>query len=455
MVVAVEPKRGSWGTWEELILACAVLRHGIGAWEAVASELRARTLHPYLFNPEACKARYGYLQQQYSGCKVLLEVLRKRRVAELRKSLEESEYSIGVLELRLESLKAERGDANHKDQGSSHIGALPHLKEAERAKSSSGASLTQGTQVSVSSQQKQPITIQRLSWPLWKSNGKRERRGCTKEPREWCIERNEYLGSSSVCNTSCSREISTTDLCPMQNSHDRSSLPMKPRSMCPQKRKSSGNVVNDEFSDPGTSEGYKRMCNGEDALGGIRRRDGKPSNNAKNVVPGTSQMGRKASSIDSRPSNDPSKSRAPGQQREALQNLGSSSACTTSCSRENSTTDLGPMLDSHNRSSLPMKPRSICPQKLKAGRNVVDEFSAPRTLDGYKRMCNSENALSGTKKRDGKLSNNAKNVVFGTSQMGKKASNIDSRPSNDSSKSRAGGQQYRALWKGWNRGPRR
>lgn len=54
-MVVVARGRRRWGTWEELILGGAVLRHGTQSWGAVASELRARTLFPYSFTPEVKK----------------------------------------------------------------------------------------------------------------------------------------------------------------------------------------------------------------------------------------------------------------------------------------------------------------------------------------------------------------------------------------------------------------
>lgn len=41
---------GGWGTWEELVLGGAVLRHGSAAWATVADELRTRS--PCTFSPE-------------------------------------------------------------------------------------------------------------------------------------------------------------------------------------------------------------------------------------------------------------------------------------------------------------------------------------------------------------------------------------------------------------------
>lgn len=49
--LAVGP-RLKWGTWEELILGSAVLRHGKKDWNLIASELRVRTVYPFSFTPE-------------------------------------------------------------------------------------------------------------------------------------------------------------------------------------------------------------------------------------------------------------------------------------------------------------------------------------------------------------------------------------------------------------------
>lgn len=49
-IVAGPRKR--WGTWEELILGSAVLRHGNRDWDVIASELRVRTMYPVSFTPQ-------------------------------------------------------------------------------------------------------------------------------------------------------------------------------------------------------------------------------------------------------------------------------------------------------------------------------------------------------------------------------------------------------------------
>ncbi|KAL5096615.1 hypothetical protein RYX36_000942 [Vicia faba] len=99
-----------WGTWEELLLGGAVLRHGTQAWNVVAAELRARAVCSDTFTPEVCKAKYEDLRQRYSGSTAWFEELKKRRVEELKKAMERSEVSIGSLQSKLEVLEAEKNE---------------------------------------------------------------------------------------------------------------------------------------------------------------------------------------------------------------------------------------------------------------------------------------------------------------------------------------------------------
>ncbi|KAJ0735288.1 putative transcription factor MYB-related family [Helianthus annuus] len=114
-----------WGTWEELILGGAVLRHGTGDWDVISSELRTRTVYPLYFTPEACRARYEDLQQRFTGSKYWYDELRERRVAELKQALEKSEESIGLLVSKLENLKAEKGHCDQINYDSSQTESPP------------------------------------------------------------------------------------------------------------------------------------------------------------------------------------------------------------------------------------------------------------------------------------------------------------------------------------------
>ncbi|KAK7246572.1 hypothetical protein RIF29_41441 [Crotalaria pallida] len=128
---------GRWGTWEELLLGGAVLRHGTRDWNIVAAELRARTICPYTFTPEVCKAKYEDLQQRYSGNMAWFEELRKKRVAELKRALELSEGSIGSLESKIESLKAgKKNEKKNVDNGSDSLELHVPTPKLERDESS-------------------------------------------------------------------------------------------------------------------------------------------------------------------------------------------------------------------------------------------------------------------------------------------------------------------------------
>lgn len=101
-----------WGTREELLLACAVSRHGTQSWESVAMEVQARSpFSPHLLTAQTCKRRYHDLQRRFaaesqgidggearggaeSGAISLLDALRELRVAELRREVERYDVSI-------------------------------------------------------------------------------------------------------------------------------------------------------------------------------------------------------------------------------------------------------------------------------------------------------------------------------------------------------------------------
>ncbi|KAK1304809.1 hypothetical protein QJS10_CPB11g00951 [Acorus calamus] len=122
-----------WGTWEELVLGGAVLRHGTADWDAVASEVRSRTNHPSLFTDQECETKYQDIRERYSGCDAWFEELRKHRVAELKRELARSEDSIGSLQSKLESLKAESGSDGNFNHGSTRTESSTPAQNAEPA----------------------------------------------------------------------------------------------------------------------------------------------------------------------------------------------------------------------------------------------------------------------------------------------------------------------------------
>ncbi|KAJ8491132.1 hypothetical protein OPV22_012853 [Ensete ventricosum] len=121
-------EREIWGTWEELLLACAVNRHGTRRWDAVAIEIQSRTPASHLITPHGCRQRYRDLQRRFRAGAVdgssndgggeddphppadvlWVEELRRLRVAELRREVERYDLSIGSLRLKVKRLKDER-----------------------------------------------------------------------------------------------------------------------------------------------------------------------------------------------------------------------------------------------------------------------------------------------------------------------------------------------------------
>lgn len=122
-----------WGTWEELLLACAVRKHGTASWDSVAMEMLSRCPPAAAdsLTPAGCRLRYRLLHRRFTAAAAVngdeeldaasadccVEELRKLRVAELRREVERYDLSIGSLQSRVERLKEERarsisGEAN-------------------------------------------------------------------------------------------------------------------------------------------------------------------------------------------------------------------------------------------------------------------------------------------------------------------------------------------------------
>ncbi|XP_043692716.1 uncharacterized protein DDB_G0284459-like [Telopea speciosissima] len=118
----------AWGTWEELLLACAVNRHGTNSWDSVAMEIQNRNTSLRLLTAQNCKQKYHDLKRRFMAKddKTVvgenksetpddkkdeipwLEELRKLRVAELRREVQRHDVSIVSLQLKVKRLKEER-----------------------------------------------------------------------------------------------------------------------------------------------------------------------------------------------------------------------------------------------------------------------------------------------------------------------------------------------------------
>ena len=116
MTAAAEKGGEIWGTLEELLLACAVTRHGTASWDSVAMEVQSRcpASAAARLSPTGCRLRFRLLHRRFAAgaengdgggdvdedpdataAAGWVEELRKLRVAELRREVERYDLSIG------------------------------------------------------------------------------------------------------------------------------------------------------------------------------------------------------------------------------------------------------------------------------------------------------------------------------------------------------------------------
>ncbi|PSS11975.1 Bromodomain-containing protein [Actinidia chinensis var. chinensis] len=129
----------TWTTWEELLLTCAVERHGVKDWESVAMELQSRSALSLLLTARACETKYHDLKRRFVAGNddvdaiPWVEELRKLRVAELKQEVLRYDLSIQSLESKVKRLEEERERSLKDDQND---GVKPDLEknlEGERS----------------------------------------------------------------------------------------------------------------------------------------------------------------------------------------------------------------------------------------------------------------------------------------------------------------------------------
>lgn len=122
-----------WGTWEELLLASAVDRHGFKDWDTIAVEVQSRTNRTSLLaTAHHCEQKFHDLNRRFkddvpppqqngdvaaataedSDHVPWLDKLRKQRVAELRRDVQRSDVSILSLQLQVKKLEDEKAKEN-------------------------------------------------------------------------------------------------------------------------------------------------------------------------------------------------------------------------------------------------------------------------------------------------------------------------------------------------------
>ncbi|CAH8269244.1 unnamed protein product [Arabidopsis lyrata] len=117
-----------WGTWDELVLTCAVKRHAFSDWDSVAKEVQARSRSSLIVSAVNCRLKYQDLKRRFQdsvdvgeenseaataeedevGEIPWLEQLRSLRVAELRREVQRCDDSILSLQLKVKKLEEEK-----------------------------------------------------------------------------------------------------------------------------------------------------------------------------------------------------------------------------------------------------------------------------------------------------------------------------------------------------------
>ncbi|XP_050223706.1 uncharacterized protein LOC126673557 [Mercurialis annua] len=102
----------SWGTLEELLLACAVNRHGTKSWDSIAMEVQNRTSTFSSLTSQNCRDKFTDLKRRFVSqngvVSSIVDQLRKIRVEELRREVQQRDVSIVSLELKVKRLEEER-----------------------------------------------------------------------------------------------------------------------------------------------------------------------------------------------------------------------------------------------------------------------------------------------------------------------------------------------------------
>ncbi|KAF8403898.1 hypothetical protein HHK36_012004 [Tetracentron sinense] len=144
-----DTEKETWGTWEELLLACAVNRHGTKSWDSIAMEIQNRSSSLHQLTAQNCKQKYHDLKRRFMAMddridesethdKMIrnrwLDELRKLRVAQLRREVQRHDVSIVSLQLKVKRLEEERDRSLEEKDNIKEKPDLEKDLEEERAK---------------------------------------------------------------------------------------------------------------------------------------------------------------------------------------------------------------------------------------------------------------------------------------------------------------------------------
>lgn len=97
-----QQQQHQWGTLEELLLACAVNRHGTRSWDSIAMEVQNRSSVLSSLTPQSCRDKFNEIRRRFTAKNgaestslvPLVDQLRQIRVQELRAEVQRRDVSI-------------------------------------------------------------------------------------------------------------------------------------------------------------------------------------------------------------------------------------------------------------------------------------------------------------------------------------------------------------------------
>ncbi|KAF5748785.1 putative DNA binding protein [Tripterygium wilfordii] len=132
----------SWGTLEELLLACAVNRHGTSNWDSITMDVKNRTSALPFLTPQHCIEKFNDLRQRFmlrydaesadiTNLVPMVNELRRIRIEELRREVQRHDASILSLELKVKRLEEKR-DESLKEEADMEREKKPSLEKFVR-----------------------------------------------------------------------------------------------------------------------------------------------------------------------------------------------------------------------------------------------------------------------------------------------------------------------------------
>ncbi|KAK2641357.1 hypothetical protein Ddye_023120 [Dipteronia dyeriana] len=225
-----------WGTLEELLLACAVNRHGTKSWDSIAMEVQTRSSTLSFLTPQTCKDKFHDLRRRFGftptsqsdaelGTGFLVDQLRRIRVQELRDEVQRRDVSIVSLEMKVKRLEEDRerngkadADLDRETKASPEIFAgkssavEANSDERDNRSFNESNSTTQKAEMTTNKKQNDTVLVAEENEPIVKPEPEAETEPVSGEPdrdRNWSS--NGKLNGTGIVKDDDENDKTTSD----------------------------------------------------------------------------------------------------------------------------------------------------------------------------------------------------------------------------------------------------